>query len=358
MVLNRYFLVFSLLFALSGVAQAQGLGEILFGPESEADYMGQYDFKGKRKNGYGIERYKNGSIYVGDFSKDKVSGKGMLVALEKGISDVAGAVVYVGNWMNGKKEGKGVCYDGAGNAIFQGAFSKGKPLSATAKQPATQFRTIEIGDELYVGEVKDGVPNGYGLKLRTDGAIQFGTFKNGALKGVCMTLFSSNVWEVGQWVDGEYRVFNNSASANNRTNEYLALTKEHRAQVRADLFEATNNFTQAALSATVLVNDVKNGASTTGDGASGSEIEENIPDGKDYDYYLTKYNIWASKARNTYNDAVRYKLKSKNDANWGRVGNAASRLLRTQQRMMKQIRTTARKNGHTLPVSEFETVSF
>ena len=60
--------------------------------------------KKKRKNGYGIERYKDGSIYVGDFSKGKVSGRGMLLTFEKGVSNVKGAVIYIGNWVNGKKQ--------------------------------------------------------------------------------------------------------------------------------------------------------------------------------------------------------------------------------------------------------------
>lgn len=356
MALNRSIIFTLFLFTSLCIMQAQSLGDILFGPDNKANYMGQYDFKGKRKNGYGIERYRNGSIYVGDFSKDCVSGKGMLLSFEKEIPNVDGAVIYVGSWMDGKKEGKGVCYDSSGNIVFQGTFSKNKPSAAAAKQDNKQFRTIEKGEELYVGEVKGNIPNGYGLKLRKDGAIQFGVFKNGVLKGVCMTLFSPDVWEVGQWVDGKYTAFNNSKAANSRTNSYLALTKEHRAEIRSGLFEATKNFTQAAIETATLVNNVKNGGGL-GNNAAGSVEDEKISDGADYDYYLTKYLHWAKKAENTYKDGLSYRLKS-NDARWGRIANSTARLLRTQQRMMKQIRTTARKNGHNIPASEFETASF
>lgn len=353
---SRYAILLFILFVFLDGAMAQGLEELLFGSGNTANYMGQYDFKGKRKNGYGIERYKDGSIYVGDFSKGKVSGRGMLLTFEKGVSNVKGAVIYIGNWVNGKKDGKGVCYDNTGNIVFQGAFSKDKPLNAATVQDVRYFRTIDMYDELYIGEVVEELPNGYGLKLRDDGAIQFGMFRDGALKGVCMTLFSPNVWEVGQWQNGEYRVINNSENSNRRTNEYLELTKEHKEQVKLSLFEATKNFTQAAINAVSIVNDVNGNDSSDSVSADSSDSGESISDGKNYDYYYTKYKIWTSKAYKTYQDGVEYKLKS-NDARWRRVGNATSRLLRTQQRMMKQIRTTARKNGHDIPVSEYENVS-
>ena len=98
-----------------------------------------------------------------------------------------------------------------------------------------------------------------------------------------MTLFSPDVWDVGLWVDGIYTAFNNSNADNSRTNSYLALTKEYRAEIRSGLFEATKNFTQAAIETAALVNNVKNGAAS-GNYAAGSAEDESISDGADYDY--------------------------------------------------------------------------
>ena len=256
---NFLFIFFSLAILLFPTALfAQSLDEILFGPGNKNNYMGQYDFKGKRKNGYGIERYRNGNIYVGDFNKGKVAGRGMLLALDKGIPNVENAVVYVGNWVDGKKEGKGVCYDSSGKVVYKGSFSNDKPLTSSTTRTEQNFSTIEMGEELYVGETIGKRPNGYGLKLCKNGAIVFGVFKNGAIRGVCMTLFSPDNWEVGQWVDGKYRPFNNSTEANSRTSEYLTLTAEHRKQVRAELFTATMNFANSAVDLAVTIKENRN----------------------------------------------------------------------------------------------------
>lgn len=335
--------------------QAQGLGDILFGVE-KTGYKGQYDFKGKRKNGYGMERYKNGNIYVGDFNKDDISGRGMLLAFDKGISNVEGAVVYVGNWMNGKKEGRGTCYDGQGNIVFQGNFVKDKPQGPSASTSLKLFRTVEMDDELYIGETEDEMPQGYGLKLREDGAILFGTFSEGSPRGVCMTLYEGNMWEVGRYYNGEYTAFNNSTSAKDREEEYRYLSKQQRAKNRASLFEATQAFAQAGLIAVNMVNDIKSDGGTVG-GEATDESGESIADGKDYDYYFTKYKIWLSKTRKAYEDRVKYKVDNKTYDN-SAVARAALKLLRSRQRMLKTIRMSAKKNGHNIPQHELETVTF
>lgn len=351
---KRISLCLLLIGSLCGV-QAQDLGDILFGVE-KTGYKGQYDFKGKRKNGYGIERYKNGNIYVGDFNKDDITGRGMLLAFDKGIPYVEGAVVYVGNWMNGKKEGRGICYDEQGNIVLQGDFAKDKPQETFAVTSAKLFRTVEMDDELYIGETEEEIPQGYGLKLREDGAILFGVFKEGAPRGVCMTFYAGGMWEVGRYSNGQYTAFNNSTVAKDREEEYRYTSKLQRAKNRASLFEAAQSFAQAGLTVVNVVNDIKTGGVAAG-GEGADEVGESIADGKDYDYYFTKYKIWLSKTRKAYDDRVKYKVDNKTYDNPG-VARAALRLLRTNQRMLKNIRLSAQKNGHNIPQHELETVTF
>ena len=348
-------LCLTLIASLCG-AQAQDLGDILFGTE-KSGYKGQYDFKGKRKNGYGMERYKNGNIYVGDFNKDDISGRGMLLAFEKGISQVEGAVVYIGNWMNGKKEGRGTCYDRQGNIVFHGNFEKDKPAAPSGTPSTKLFRTVEMDDELYVGETEDEMPHGYGLKLTTEGAILFGTFRDGSPRGVCMTLYAGDVWEVGRYSNGTYSAFNNSTAAKNREEEYRFTSKQQRAQNRASIFEATKEFVQGGLAIASMVTEIRSGGATAAGGGESGVAGESIADGKDYDYYFTKYKIWLSKTKNAYEDRVNYKLKA-DDARSGRVATASLRLLRTYQRMLKTIRMSAKKNGHSIPAHELESVTF
>ena len=353
MKLNKFILLYFYLSLFMVGTQAQDIGSILFGPNSKVNYMGQYDFKGKLKNGYGIERYKNGNLYVGDFNKNDISGRGMLIAFDKGISNVKDAVVYIGNWMNGKKEGKGTCYDMQGNVVFHGNFTKDKPSTSLSSPTSLHFQTLEMDDELFIGETVDEMPHGYGLKLGSDGAIRFGTFREGSPHGISMTLFAAEVWEVGRWKDGEYHAFNNSAEAESREQEYRELTKARRANVRSDLWEATQNFAQAAVTVMSITSQIQNGGATEGS----EEVGESIADGKDYDYYFTKYKIWLSKTKNKYEDRINYKLKAE-DGNSGRMATAALRVLRSHQRMLKTIRMAAKKNGHDIPAHKLESVTF
>ena len=118
---------------ISVESQAQDLGTILFGKDNKATYMGQYNYNGKRKNGFGIERYKNGAVYIGDFSEDNISGRGMYISAKEQIIDKkSNASIYVGAYRDGKKSGKGTYYDANGNVIYDGKFENDKPIDNTA----------------------------------------------------------------------------------------------------------------------------------------------------------------------------------------------------------------------------------
>lgn len=241
-------------------ASAQNLSDVLFGKGNKSNYMGQYNYNGKRKNGFGIERYRNGTFYVGDFSEDVVSGRGMLITNGKDIPNVAGAVVYIGGWRDGKKSGRGTCYDSHGNMVYNGKFSNDKPtesLSAAASEASRRFAIQEMGENLYLGEVKEGMPDGFGLMLREDGSIVYGTMRNGTRQGIGMTFYTPEMWEVGQWTDGDYRPFNNSQIAEASLRDFRAASKEWKREMRGELFEAAENFAQAALTTVTIVQGVQ-----------------------------------------------------------------------------------------------------
>lgn len=334
---------------------AQDLGKILFGQDSKETYMGQLNYNGKRKNGFGIERYRNGSVYVGDFNEDKISGRGMMIALEKGISNVPGAVVYVGAWRDGKKVGRGTAYDSNGAPVFSGTFAGDKPQGSGTDDATSSFVMQETDNTLYWGESTDGQSEGFGLMMQEDGTILFGRFAAGVPSSVGMRFYSPELWEVGVWKDGEFRVFNNAKKAYSDIAAVKFERKQSRKEMWNSLLEAGSNFAQAGLKTMEIVNGVsgKNTASASGGDGDGASV----PSGKSLSYYQTEYKKLEQKAKNTYGDRVRHKSTAKTSGD-ALVASSDAKLLRTYQKSMRKVRLMAQKQGFNIPVSEYEKVSF
>ena len=118
--------------ATAFLASAQtDLASIIFSQAGKkVNYIGQYDDNRRDKNGTGISRDKQGNVYVGDFMRGKFSGYGMLImANNASIKDLPGTTIYVGEWIDGKREGKGTCYSHDGDVIYSGLFSENYPVS-------------------------------------------------------------------------------------------------------------------------------------------------------------------------------------------------------------------------------------
>lgn len=348
------------LFLLSLVCNtvaAQDIATILFGENSKTDYIGQYNYNGKRKNGFGIERLKDGAVYVGDFSENKISGRGMLIALEKGIENVEGASVYVGKWYNGKKEGKGSCYSSTGTLVYEGNFEKDKPVGEWAGQGASSLRRFcisEQGKDLYLGEMNGDTPNGFGLMVCDDGQILYGMMKNGVRQGIGMVCYNEDMWEVGKWTDGEFKSFNNSKISQANLEAFKKDCKEFRKEMRGMLLETTFNLAQVGLdiAASVKGNNSQ-GTAGTGDAGGGASVAS----GKSQSYYQTLYNKWEQKAKNTFEDRVRHKVSAETYGD-GRVASSDAKLLRQYQSSMRSVRMAAKKEGFNIPQSKYENVSF
>lgn len=228
-------------------SSAQDLSDLIFGKGNKNTYIGQYNYNGKRKNGFGIERYKNGAIYIGDFVENEVSGRGMLISQKNGISNVENAVVYVGIWREGKKNGRGICYDMSGRVVFKGKFLNDKPLETSSEDFGNMHFTIkDVGKDLYLGEMLGDVSDGFGLTLQEDGKIVFGTIKNNLRQGIGMVFYSSKTWEVGRWANGRFSAFNNSQTAKAGVESFRASNMEMNKWMRNSLLEAVGNFAQVS----------------------------------------------------------------------------------------------------------------
>lgn len=224
---KRIVLFFALFLFCAGISFSQDLGKVIFGAKSKVDYIGQYTDNHKKKNGLGIQRYRNGNVYIGDFSQNILSGKGMLIST-KGIANAQDAVVYVGSWKFGEKHGKGICYAANGDIIYQGKFEHDVPVDTypTINPDVDNYFTMkEVDNGLYWGEVTCGVPNGFGIMVQEDGSMAFGMFDNGVRTGVHMTIYGEEDWEVGTWENSNYTAFNNTQTVAERRKEHVAARK-------------------------------------------------------------------------------------------------------------------------------------
>lgn len=213
----------------------------------------------------------------------------------------------------------------------------------------------ETAKSLYWGESVDGKSEGFGLLMQDDGTILFGRFSAGAPISLGIRFYSPDLWDVGVWKDGEFRVFNNAQKAQSD----IAAVKYERKQARKEMWDnlrqAGSNFAQAGLKTMEIVNGAtgKYIGFTSGEGDDGADV----PSGKSLSFYQTEYKKWELKAKNTYNDRVRHKSKAKTYGD-GRVASADAKLLRTYQKSMRNVRLRAQKEGYNIPMSEYETASF
>lgn len=346
------YILVALMFSLT--SQAQDLSDIIFGENNKSDYIGQYNYNGKRKNGFGIERYKDGSIYIGDFVEDEVSGRGMLISQKAGISNVKGATVYVGNWRNGKKEGRGVCYDASGKVVFKGKFVKDKFSESLLTGAENQYFVIkDIGNMVYVGEMKGDKQNGFGLVLTENGEFVFGNTSNGVRQGIGMRFYSQDTWEVGKWTDGLFSAFKNSEVEKST----IAYNKEAARQTRNQLFNALGYFAQAGMTAATMVNEIKNGSSAS---SNDDTLDGSVPSGKSQSYYQSMYDNWKRKAESTFEDRARHKASANisGDRGTGKMASSDAKLLRQYQRAMKNVRLQAKKEGFTIVKSNYEDATY
>ena len=252
--------------ALCGMAQdACGLFskamEVVNEKSRKEQFKGQI-LKGQR-NGMGVLLHpKDSSVYVGDFYRDAISGFGMFVSSAGSyVEDCDSCIVYVGNWKKGVKSGFGICYAENGDVLYKGQFEAGKPVGAYPARQADALRyfssiVYENGDA-YVGELKGGVPDGYGILAFANGDLWMSSFKQGEQAGVGLYMLYNGEWETLNVENGKYSVISTSVN-------YANIDAARKASVRSSLSEAFSYFAAAAatgLDVAQGVHDLKNGNS-------------------------------------------------------------------------------------------------
>jgi len=142
-----------------------------------------------RAFGLGVYLWGGGDIYFGFFTENVQYGYGVYM-IAPGSSDIIyncrDCKYYVGDWSNGKMNGKGTCYDSNGKLIYYGEFKDNKPQETyptSGDYSSYRFGVIEYSTGKYIGETKDGKNDGYGIFVWDDGNMWFGMWEDGIRNG-------------------------------------------------------------------------------------------------------------------------------------------------------------------------------
>ena len=132
------------------------------------------------------------NVYFLSWTDNRPNGTGMMIITDDNpdrcVAKCPGARFYVGEWRNGKKHGKGKCYDALGRMIYNGGFQEGVPTErfpmnyGDIPKDSTFGFLIYNDSTFYLGELVDGRRDGLGVHVK-DANIIYSTWKNNQVNG-------------------------------------------------------------------------------------------------------------------------------------------------------------------------------
>ena len=163
------------------------------------------------KPGLAFQLLADGTIYFGGYGFSENSETIALMICGDGyeVPNCPGGWVYSGKYLNGKKNGEGVVYDRLGKLIYSGEFKDdmptGKIPNSYPDKAAYTFEIVELDDnQLYVGELTDGVSDGMGIYFWPDGDAWCGVWGNGKQNGIGMMMNYDGTYTIGFWENGQF----------------------------------------------------------------------------------------------------------------------------------------------------------
>ncbi|MAQ31394.1 MAG: hypothetical protein CMD26_01480 [Flavobacteriales bacterium] len=120
---------------------------------------------GNCNNGYGAQKYKDGTLYIGNWWNGVPSGKGTLVWDD--------GTIYVGDFVKGLYDGEGTLF--SRENLYIGEFDKNAPDGS-----GTLF--MKSG-EMYVGGFQEGYMTGQGFLHHQNGTLEEALWKKGVPEG-------------------------------------------------------------------------------------------------------------------------------------------------------------------------------
>lgn len=362
---NMKRIIIILLSFLPTILYAQDISSILFSGHS-VDYFGQLTDRGKDKEGLGLQKLKGGNLYAGSIRKNRFHGYGMMIAGEKGeIANCNGAYVYVGEWDNGIKKGKGTVYDRSGTAIYAGMFDNDAPsekFPSEVIETNKRFTYLELDEDeekqLYIGEAENGKPEGYGMTLDEEGFIGLSSFKGGNENGIGILIFPPNYWATYRVKDKRWFPISSSRQQAERT----ANNKAVAARERGELIQSLNKVLDAGTQIVGTIGQITGGnhADGTPVGISEADMDGSVSGNSGANSRGStsgsKYNLGEQQSYNTDKQSWgRYDgmLSAHFDGGRSATGNE----VKQWQQKMKDLRAKWKAKGKSFPDSNNENKS-
>lgn len=206
-------------------------------------------------SGMGAYQFKNGSLYYGDFLEKKFHGMGTLISPDS-IFNCPDCAIFVGRFKQGLKNGKGRCYNSAGELIYEGKFKDDKPIDVYPNidckvGDAHYFSSLSDNDYCLFGEFIGDVPDGVSMLIFRNGDIYITQFNEGIQYGLGVYILIDGSWECWKNDKGESTFISSSG-------EYEALRKKAKDNFRNSLGVALNYFSEAAKAGAVMTSQIQN----------------------------------------------------------------------------------------------------
>ncbi len=162
---------------------------------------------GDCKGDAGTIHYFSEDTYGGTFINGTLSGFGQITWYAQGVS-------YYGSLIDGHIAGFGTLYDRNGKVTKKGFFFNGDTVHVAYYKSGCQFgdcdngfglKYMDIGNNIYVGNFKNGLPDGYGESIFGHGQTQsvfFGMYKNGHDDGPGVYVYQGGSFHFGNFRDG------------------------------------------------------------------------------------------------------------------------------------------------------------
>jgi len=180
------------------LSSAFGSSEFLKTPVSETDMSDNMGNKGlytgtlmattAKPHGKGTMIYTDlAMVYSGQWIQGDWSGFGKL-------TDPSSGMEYEGGFLDNRKHGLGVVVNPDGR-VYDASFKLGK-------MSHKGHLTWPDGSKYWGYWNDDGIPHGRGKKVFTDGSSYDGEFEVGVFQGHGRMTFSDGSWHLGEWQDG------------------------------------------------------------------------------------------------------------------------------------------------------------
>lgn len=171
--------------AISGNRWRQMILLLLDDPDINFDgdrYMGER--RGAARHGYGLQAWKDGTLYFGCWRNNAMYGQGIYIAPnDHSIRGLTNCSFCASNYENGVRQGRTACYDEFGDLIYDGPMDGNRPTNEYPSPRSTRsmrfdYLTLASG-AWYLGETLNGKMDGFGLYVGADGKVWVGHFSNG-----------------------------------------------------------------------------------------------------------------------------------------------------------------------------------